>query len=165
MTPPSHRAEDATPAPVSRVCGLALLAGLPASLVTAAHAEAAHAEPAVSAAEGSPDASEGPYGGQLDGADPGGLPGDESLFEVGLLGLGGVNALGLAGAAVVDGWRGPTREQTRRALMTRTDPGRPSGPKPQRLPTQPRPASPPPPRRGVSRGAGAHRRARRLRLA
>jgi hypothetical protein len=103
MTPPSHRAEDAARAPLSRVCALALLAGLPASLVTAAHAGTAHADPAVPAAAGSAGASEGPYGGQLGDADAVGLPGDESVFEVGLLGLGGVNALALAAGAVADG--------------------------------------------------------------
>jgi hypothetical protein len=161
MTPPSHRAEESARAPLSRVCGLALLAGLPASLATAAHADTTRVDPGVPAADGSARASDDPYGGQLDDADAVGLPGDESLFEVGLLGLGGVNALGLAAGVVADGVRGPTREQTRRALLARTDPGRPSGPGPRRVPTRSRPVPTPAPHRETSRGTGAHRRTRR----
>lgn len=166
MTATSHRAEHSPPRRLRRACGLALLAGLPGAVVATAHAAPVHAGPSnPSAPSAPPETSALPYGGQLN--QPGsGVPGDGSSLDIGMLGLGGVEALALVGAGVVDRWRGPTAEQTRRALMTRTDPGKPSGPRPTRPAT--RRTSPAITRQSISGGprpSGAHRRVRGLRAA
>ena len=165
MTAISHRAEHSRPRQLREGRALAVLAGLPA-LVATAYAVPAHAESTSPPAPVVPsETSALPYGGQLNQASWGGA-GNESLFDIGLLGLGGVEALALIGAATVDRWCGPTVEQTRRALMTRTDPGKPSGRPPPRPATRRiSPATTGQPMGGEPRPPGAHRRDRGLRIA
>jgi hypothetical protein len=73
--------------------------------------------------------------------------------DVGLLGLGATNALGMVVGGALDALRGPSAGQTRRAMTTRTDPGtvseRPRCPSPRPAPVRARPS-------------GAHRRGRHL---
>ncbi|MHC1559305.1 hypothetical protein ACR9E3_10130 [Actinomycetospora sp. C-140] len=108
-----------------RTALLALMAGASASLVPGvAHADAVHVdtahvdEPALAP---SPVAEALPYGGQLVPGVP--AVGTDEIVEVGLLGFGALNAVGLVAAGVVDAVRGPSPEETRRALMARSGPG------------------------------------------
>ena len=72
-----------------------------------------------------------PYGGQLDAPDTAGTFDDERVLEVAMLGLGSLNGLAVAGVLLVSRFRGSASSalETRRALMTRTDRGVPSGPR------------------------------------
>jgi hypothetical protein len=62
-----------------------------------------------------------PYGGQLGLAND--TVGADDPIGVALLGFGALNALGLAAGCAVDALRGPSPEQSRRALMARSGPG------------------------------------------
>ena len=89
----------------------ALLAGAPAALA---------ADPVPAPA---------PYGGALDAPDPGSNFDEEQMLEVGMLGLGTINGLAVAGVVIVSRFRGSSAQATRRALMARTSAGVPSGPR------------------------------------
>jgi hypothetical protein len=91
---------------------LAVAAGASASVVPGvAHADAPDlAAPAPQ-----------PYGGQL-GQEAGSAPTLDPT-EAGLLGLGVLNGVGVIAAGVLDAFRGPSPEETRRALMARSGPG------------------------------------------
>lgn len=71
-----------------------------------------------------------PYGGALDDPDPGGSFDDSQVLEVAMLGLGALNGLAFAGVVIVSRFRGCSAAETRRALMSRTSRGVPSGPRP-----------------------------------
>ncbi|MFC5140767.1 hypothetical protein ACFPK1_21200 [Actinomycetospora rhizophila] len=71
-----------------------------------------------------------PYGGALDNPDPGGSFDDSQVLEVAMLGLGAVNGLAFAAVVIHSRFRGSSAAETRRALMTRTTRGVPSGPRP-----------------------------------
>lgn len=64
-----------------------------------------------------------PYGGALDGADPGDEVSAEQVLEVGMLCLGTLNGLAFAGALIASRLRGPSAAQTRHALASRTGAG------------------------------------------
>ncbi|WP_208114221.1 hypothetical protein [Actinomycetospora succinea] len=70
-----------------------------------------------------------PYGGALDNPDPGGSFDDSQVLEVAMLGLGALNGLAFAAVVIVSRFRGSSAAETRRALMTRTTAGVPSGPR------------------------------------
>jgi hypothetical protein len=100
--------------------------------------------PALAAAP-APPVPTGPYGGQLEAPEPGTTFNDEQMLEVGMLALGSINGLAFAGVVIVSRFRGASAEETRHALMSRTDPGIPSGRRPRgsrRPRTAPAPASP-----------------------
>ncbi|WP_433787462.1 hypothetical protein ACQPX6_11680 [Actinomycetospora sp. CA-101289] len=61
-----------------------------------------------------------PYGGQLDRPDPGDVIEPGGLMGLGLLTLGLLNGLVFAGAAGLDGVRGPSAAETRRRLRARS---------------------------------------------
>ncbi len=71
----------------------------------------------------------GPYGGQLEAPEPGTTFDDEQVLEVGMLALGSLNGLAFAGVVIASRFRGASAQETRHALMNRTDPGVPSGPR------------------------------------
>jgi hypothetical protein len=140
---------------------LALVAGLSAVLVPhTAHASTS-SDDALVAADGADGVTLQPYGGQL-GRDAPAVGGDvlDDVGGVGLLAFGAINAVGMVAGGAFDAVRGPSAEQTRRAMASRTFPGRVSeGPRvPRRAgavavaPAAPRP-----------RTSGAHRRGRHLR--
>jgi hypothetical protein len=87
--------------------------------------------PALAAAP-APPVPTGPYGGQLEAPEPGSTFNDEQMLEVGLLAPGSINGLAFAGVVIVSRFRGASAEETRHALMSRTDPGLPSGRRPRR---------------------------------
>jgi hypothetical protein len=74
----------------------------------------------------------GAYGGQLEAPEPGTTFDDEQMLEVGMLALGSINGLAFAGVVIFSRFRGASAEETRHALMNRTDPGMPSGRRPRR---------------------------------
>jgi hypothetical protein len=143
------------------VRSMAMVAGLSAVLVPpAAHASTGSADALVAAdgVDGAGGEVPQPYGGQL-GRDATPVDVVDDVGGVGLLAFGAINAVGMVAAGAFDAVRGPSAAQTRRAMASRTFPGRVSeGPRvPRRAvvavaPTAPRP-----------RASGAHRRGRHLR--
>ncbi|MDD7937663.1 hypothetical protein PHK61_04415 [Actinomycetospora lutea] len=87
------------------------------------------ASPAL-AADPAPAPAPVPYGGALDNPDPGGSFDDSQVLEVAMLGLGALNGLAFAAVVIHSRIRGSSAAATRRALMTRTARGVPSGPRP-----------------------------------
>lgn len=103
---------------------LALMAGASATLIPGV--AAASSAPAVShrseadvVVQSVPPTA--PYGGQLGLAND--AVGADDPIGVALLGFGALNALGLAVGCAFDALRGPSPEQSRRALMARSGPG------------------------------------------
>ncbi|MEJ2865002.1 hypothetical protein [Actinomycetospora flava] len=82
------------------------------------------------AADPAPAPAPVPYGGALDNPDPGGSFDDSQVLEVAMLALGSLNGLAFAAVVIVSRIRGSSAAETRRALMTRTARGVPSGPRP-----------------------------------
>ncbi len=70
--------------------------------------------------EAAPAVVDAPYGGQLDLPDPADIIDAGGLMGLGLLTLGLLNGLVFAGAAALDGVRGPSAAETRRRLRTRS---------------------------------------------
>ncbi|WP_433782734.1 hypothetical protein ACQPX6_23005 [Actinomycetospora sp. CA-101289] len=141
----------------SRTRSLALVAGLSAVLVPhTAHASTGDDAPV--AVDGPDAGAPQPYGGQL-GHDAA-PDGPDDVGGLGLLAFGAINAVGMVAGGATDALRGPSPEQTRRAMASRTAPGtvseRPRGDRRagavRATPTAPRP-----------RATGAHRRGRHLR--
>ncbi|MEJ2887800.1 hypothetical protein [Actinomycetospora aeridis] len=91
----------------------------------------ARAADPVSAADPAP--APAPYGGALDAPDPGGSFDESQVLEVAMLALGSLNGLAFAAVVIVSRFRGSSAAETRRALMTRTARGVPSGPRPRRI--------------------------------
>jgi hypothetical protein len=138
---------------------LALVAGLSAVLVPQTAHAAGSDDVAGPVAVGTPDGGVAqPYGGQL--ARDSAPVGTDDVVDLGLLGFGAINALGMVACGALDALRGPSAGQTRRAMTTRTDPGtvseRPRSPRPR--PVAAGRVAPPP-----ARPTGAHRRGRHLR--
>ncbi|HWN27202.1 MAG TPA: hypothetical protein VNP37_09580 [Actinomycetospora sp.] len=85
--------------------------------------ETAVAEPGSRSGAGpaaAPTVVDAPYGGQLDRPDPADIIDAGGLMGLGLLTLGLLNGLVFAGAAALDGVRGPSAAETRRRLRTRS---------------------------------------------
>ncbi|MDF2979116.1 MAG: hypothetical protein K0S40_3844 [Actinomycetospora sp.] len=85
--------------------------------------ETAVAEPGARRGAGpaaAPAVVDAPYGGQLDRPDPEDIIDAGGLMGLGLLTLGLLNGLVFAGAAALDGVRGPSAAETRRRLRTRS---------------------------------------------
>lgn len=140
---------------------LALVAGLSAVLVPHTASASTSGDAAPVAVDGADAATPQPYGGQLGRDAPAAGSGDlEDVGGLGLLAFGAINAVGMVAAGAFDAVRGPSAAQTRRAMASRTFPGRVSeGPRVPRgagvvavAPAAPRP-----------RASGAHRRGRHLR--
>jgi hypothetical protein len=89
----------------------------------------ARAADPVAAADPVPAPAPAPYGGALDNPDPGGSFDDSQVLEVAMLGLGSLNGLAFAAVVIVSRFRGSSAAETRRALMSRTAAGVPSGPR------------------------------------
>lgn len=116
----------------TRLAGLAARVALVAGLACGGlvlGAQLPDAAPAL-AADPVPAPAPAPYGGALDAPDPGGSFDDSQVLEVAMLALGSLNGLAFAAVVIVSRFRGSSAAETRRALMSRTTRGVPSGPRP-----------------------------------